>query len=156
IPPPRRKTIKGSRNNSKARGPRHLVSLWMSAQGTTLAQIPPDAKSSEITAIPQVQELIDVRSAVITSDALGTRVGIVKAITERRGVGSASPTLFTRRLPPNGIGFLVFRMLWSTRSPLKRLDPIMQGVRSRSIGRYHPGALLLRRCPRGYRPLPGD
>ncbi|MEY3174671.1 MAG: hypothetical protein RLZZ436_2585 [Planctomycetota bacterium] len=35
-------------------------------------------------------------------------------------------------LPPNGIGFLVFRMLWMTRALLKRLDPIMQGVRSMS------------------------
>ena len=52
-----------------------------------------------------------------------------------RGGSSALPGLFTRRLPPNGIGFLVFRMLWRTRSPLKRLDPIMQSVRSMSIGR---------------------
>jgi ABC-type proline/glycine betaine transport system permease subunit len=41
----------------------------------------------------------------------------------------------SRLAAANGIGFLVFRMLWRTRSPLKRLDPIMQGVRSMSIGR---------------------
>ena len=33
------------------------------------------------------------------------------------------------------IGFPVFRMHWRTRSPFKRLDPNMQGVRSMSIGR---------------------
>jgi predicted transposase YbfD/YdcC len=79
------KTLKGSRNDSKALGPLHLVSVWMSAKGITLAQVPTDAKSNEITAIPQVLELIDVRGAVITIDAMGAQVGIVKAITERGG-----------------------------------------------------------------------
>jgi hypothetical protein len=37
--------------------------------------------------------------------------------------------------PPNGLDFLVLRMLWRTRSPLKRLEPIMPGERSMSIGR---------------------
>jgi predicted transposase YbfD/YdcC len=79
------KTLKGSRSNSKAPGPLHLVSVWMSAKGITLAQVPTDAKSNEITAIPQVLELIDVRGSVITIDAMGAQVGIVKAITERGG-----------------------------------------------------------------------
>ena len=57
----------------------------MSAKGITLAQVPTDAKSNEITAIPQVLELIDVRGAVITIDAMGAQVGIVKAITGRGG-----------------------------------------------------------------------
>ncbi|MFM7166645.1 MAG: ISAs1 family transposase [Planctomycetaceae bacterium] len=79
------KTLKGSRNDSKARGPLHVVSVWMSAKGITLAQVPTDAKSNEITAIPQVLELIDVRGSVITIDAMGAQVGIVRAITERGG-----------------------------------------------------------------------
>jgi hypothetical protein len=77
------KTLKGSRSNSRAPGPLHLVSVWMSAKGITLAQVPTDAKSNEITAIPQVLELIDVRGSVITIDAMGAQVGIVQAITER-------------------------------------------------------------------------
>jgi hypothetical protein len=42
---------------------------------------------------------------------------------------------FARGLPPNGIGFLEFQLLWMTLSLLKRLDPIMPGERSMSIGR---------------------
>jgi hypothetical protein len=79
------KTLKGSRNDSKALGPLHLVSVWMSAKGITLAQVPTDAKSNEITAIQQILELTDVRGTVITIDAMGAQVGIVKAITERVG-----------------------------------------------------------------------
>jgi hypothetical protein len=67
------KTLKGSRNNSKAPGPLHLVSVWMSAKGITLAQVATDAKSNEITAIPPVLELIDVRGAVIGNSTFKTR-----------------------------------------------------------------------------------
>ncbi|MEY3173801.1 MAG: hypothetical protein RLZZ436_1715, partial [Planctomycetota bacterium] len=49
-----------------------------------------------------------------------------------------------RRLPPNGIGFLVFRLLWRTLSPLKRFAPVMAGVRSLSIGRYRTWCALAR------------
>jgi hypothetical protein len=38
-----------------------------------------------------------------------------------------------------GIGVPAFRMLWSTHSLLKRLDPIMAGERSMSIGRCGAG-----------------
>ena len=35
----------------------------------------------------------------------------------------------------SGVDFLVFLQFWRTRSPLKRLDPIIRGERSMSIGR---------------------
>jgi hypothetical protein len=43
----------------------------MSAGGITLAQVATDAKSKEITAIPQVLKLIDVSGAVMIIDAVG-------------------------------------------------------------------------------------
>ena len=79
------KTLKGSRDDSKALGPLHLVSVWMSSKGITLAQVATDAKSNEITAIPKVLKLIDVSGAVITIDAMGAQTAIVKEITERGG-----------------------------------------------------------------------
>jgi hypothetical protein len=45
----------------------------MSAKGITLAQVATDAKSNEITAIPPVLELIDVRGAVIGNSTFKTR-----------------------------------------------------------------------------------
>ncbi len=42
------RTLNGSRHDSKAPGPLHLVSVWMSAKGITLAQVPNDAKSKGI------------------------------------------------------------------------------------------------------------
>jgi predicted transposase YbfD/YdcC len=79
------KTLKGSRDDSKGLGPLHLVSVWMSEKGITLAQVPTDAKSNEITAIPQVLQLVDVRGAIITIDAMGAQTAIVKEIVDRKG-----------------------------------------------------------------------
>jgi predicted transposase YbfD/YdcC len=55
----------------------------MLAGGITLAQVATDAKSNEITAIPQILKLIDISGAVMTIDAEGARTAIVKEITER-------------------------------------------------------------------------
>jgi len=40
--------------------------------------------------------------------------------------------------------------------PFTRLNSIMKGVLSLSIGRCGPGMLLVRLWPRGQGPLPGD
>ena len=40
-----------------------------------------------------------------------------------------------RGLPPNGIDFLLFQTFWRPWFPFTRLDQIMRGVRSMSIGR---------------------
>jgi predicted transposase YbfD/YdcC len=57
----------------------------MSEKGITPAQLPTDAKSNEITAIPKVLLLIDVRRAIITLDAMGAQTSIVKEIVDRKG-----------------------------------------------------------------------
>jgi predicted transposase YbfD/YdcC len=49
----------------------------MSEKGITLAQVPTDTRANEITAISQVLQLIDVRGASITIDAMGARTAIV-------------------------------------------------------------------------------
>jgi predicted transposase YbfD/YdcC len=44
-----------------------------------------DAKSNEITAIPKLLEMLDVRGATITIDAMGCQRRIVDTIVERDG-----------------------------------------------------------------------
>ena len=51
----------------------HLVSVWLSDFGLTLAQVATEAKSNEITAIPEVLRLVDLKGAIITIDAMGTQ-----------------------------------------------------------------------------------
>lgn len=79
------KTLRRSHNKNKGLGPLHSVSVWASELGLTLAQVPTDEKSNEITAIPEVLRLVDLRGAIITIDAMGTQRKIAKQIIDGGG-----------------------------------------------------------------------
>jgi predicted transposase YbfD/YdcC len=72
------KTMKGS--FSCFRDARHVVSAWASDVGLTLGQVCCDDKSNEITAIPQLLDVIDVAGAVVTIDAMGCQKKIAAKI----------------------------------------------------------------------------
>ncbi|MBN4067162.1 ISAs1 family transposase [Simkania negevensis] len=61
----------------------HIVSAWAAEAGLTLGQFKVDSKSNEITAIPKLLELIDVKGAVVTIDAMGTQKEIAKTIVNK-------------------------------------------------------------------------
>jgi DDE_Tnp_1-associated len=54
------KSCRGSHDEAKGLGALHLVSAWASEQGIALGQVATDAKSDEITAIPQVLGQIEL------------------------------------------------------------------------------------------------
>src|SRR5262249_415134 len=77
------KTLRGS-----ARGPLgglHLVSAWASAQQLSLGQVAVADKSNEITAIPQLLQLLELEGALVTLDAMGCQKDIAAKIRERSG-----------------------------------------------------------------------
>jgi predicted transposase YbfD/YdcC len=61
----------------------HIVSAWASQAGLTLGQLKVDGKSNEITAIPELIKLIDVKDAVVTIDAIGTQKEIARALVKK-------------------------------------------------------------------------
>jgi predicted transposase YbfD/YdcC len=79
------KTLRGSGDSNKGIGPLHLVSAWASERGLTLAQVPTDQKSNEITAIPELLRLIDLKKSIITIDAMGTQKKIAQQIADAEG-----------------------------------------------------------------------
>ena len=76
------KTLRRSHDQSKGLGALHSVSLWASDFGLSLGQVATDQKSNEITAIPELLKLVDLRGAIITIDAMGTQKAIAKAILD--------------------------------------------------------------------------
>lgn len=78
------KTLRGSGRKSSGVGPLHLVSAWASANHLLLGQVAVDGKSNEITAIPELLELLTVQGAVVTIDAMGCQKEIAAKIRERR------------------------------------------------------------------------
>lgn len=79
------KTMRGTRCDAKGLGALHLVSAWASANGLTLGQVAVEAKSNEITAIPQLLELLDLRDKIVTIDAAGCQKNIAAQIVNGEG-----------------------------------------------------------------------
>ena len=79
------KTLRGSFDKAAGRNPLHLVSAWASEARLTLGQIAVDAKSNEITAIPLLLELLDLKGATVTIDAMGCQKQIAAKIVAGGG-----------------------------------------------------------------------
>jgi predicted transposase YbfD/YdcC len=79
------KTCRGSHDAAKGLGALHIVSAWASEEGIALGQVATDAKSNEITAIPQLLGQIDLNGTLITIDAMGCQKEIVKQVVKGGG-----------------------------------------------------------------------
>lgn len=62
----------------------HVVSAWSAANHLVLGQRSVDAKSNEITAIPELLKVLDVKGCIITIDAMGCQKDIAKTIIARK------------------------------------------------------------------------
>ncbi|OAI38708.1 hypothetical protein AYO40_01760 [Planctomycetaceae bacterium SCGC AG-212-D15] len=74
------KTLRGSFDTAAGQQPLHLVSAWASKARLVLGQVAVDQKSNEITAIPALLELLDLKGSIVTIDAMGCQTEIAKAI----------------------------------------------------------------------------
>lgn len=79
------KTLRRSHDRKHGLGPMHIVSAWASDHGISLGQVATDEKSNEITAIPQLLDLIDVEGAIVTIDAAGCQKAIAAKIVDGKG-----------------------------------------------------------------------
>lgn len=68
------------RSGSADLGPLHVVSAWATAQHLALGEVAVAEKSNEITAIPRLLELLELKGALITIDAMGCQKEIAQAI----------------------------------------------------------------------------
>ncbi len=74
------KTLRRSFDRAAGRSALHLVHAWVEANSILLGQYATEAKSNEITAIPALLALLDVRGAVVTIDAMGCQKAIAAQI----------------------------------------------------------------------------
>jgi predicted transposase YbfD/YdcC len=79
------KALRRSHDRKNGLGPMHIVSAWASDFGISLGQVATEEKSNEITAIPQLLEVIDVEDAIVTIDAAGCQKTIAAKIVEGKG-----------------------------------------------------------------------
>ncbi len=77
------KAARRSFTTKDRKNPLHMVSAWSCGNGLVLGQQKVDDKSNEITAIPKLLDLLDVKGATVTLDAMGCQHAITKKIQSK-------------------------------------------------------------------------
>ena len=67
------KTLRRSYQQGGAKAPIDMISAWANRQRLVLGQVKVADKSNEITAIPQLLDLLTVKGSIVTIDAMGAR-----------------------------------------------------------------------------------
>lgn len=79
------KTLRHSFDTATGQSALHLVSAWASENGLVLGQLKVDGKSNEITALPALLKLLDVKGCVVTMDAMGCQKELAGQIIQQGG-----------------------------------------------------------------------
>ena len=61
----------------------HMVSAWAEGSGLVLGQVKTDDKSNEITAIPQLLEMLTLKGCIVTIDAMGCQTDIAQKVVTK-------------------------------------------------------------------------
>jgi predicted transposase YbfD/YdcC len=78
------KTLRRSFDAAGSKSAIHMVSAWATANQISLGQVVVDAKSNEITAIPQLLEMLEIKGCLVTIDAMGCQTKIAQAILDAK------------------------------------------------------------------------
>ena len=79
------KRLRHSYDSASNKAAIHMVSAWAQANQVVLGQVKTDDKSNEITAIPKLLELLDIRGCIVTIDAMGCQKAIAAKINAAGG-----------------------------------------------------------------------
>jgi predicted transposase YbfD/YdcC len=77
------KTLRRSYDRRSAKGAIHMVSAWATHNRVVLGQLKTEEKSNEITAIPELLNVLDVSGCIVTIDAMGCQKAIAAQIVEQ-------------------------------------------------------------------------
>jgi predicted transposase YbfD/YdcC len=77
------KTLRRSYDRRSAKAAIHMVSAWATQNRVVLGQLKTEEKSNEITAIPELLKVLDVRGCIVTIDAMGCQKAIAHQIVEQ-------------------------------------------------------------------------
>ena len=79
------KTPRQSYDSADGKGAIHMVSAWATENRLVLGQCKVNEKSNEITAIPRLLRLLEVKDCIVTIDAMGTQTAIAQLIVQQEG-----------------------------------------------------------------------
>ena len=77
------KTLRRSHDRNSGKEAIHMVSAWASENSLVLGQTKVEAKSNEITAIPELLNLLDMSGCIATIDTMGCQKKIARQIVSQ-------------------------------------------------------------------------
>ena len=77
------KRLRRSHDKSIGKQAIHMISAWASENHLVLGQMKVDSKSNEITAVPQLLEILEISGCIVTTDALNCQKKIAEKIIDR-------------------------------------------------------------------------
>ncbi len=83
------KTLRRSFDRASNKAAIHMISAWAWANKFTLGQLATETKRNEITAIPKLLELLDLKGCTVTIDGMGCQKKIARQITDQGGIPRA-------------------------------------------------------------------
>lgn len=78
------KTLRHSFDTKSNKKAIHMISAFASELNLVLGQIKTEEKSNEITAIPELLKLLEIKGAIISIDAMGCQKKIAKQIIDKK------------------------------------------------------------------------
>ncbi len=79
------KTLRRSSSPAEGRSPIHMVSAWVHENHAVFGQLRVDDKTNEITALPKLLEMLDLKDTTVTIDAIGCQRDICAKILAKGG-----------------------------------------------------------------------
>jgi predicted transposase YbfD/YdcC len=79
------KTLRRSHDNANSKRAIHIVSAWSTNNALVLGQVKTEEKSNEITAIPELLDVLDIKKCLITIDAMGCQKKIAEKVISKDG-----------------------------------------------------------------------
>ena len=74
------KTLRRCHDRANGRGPLHRVSAWATEHRMVLGQTRTEAHSNEITAIPELLKVLELKGCLVTIDAMGCQKNIARQV----------------------------------------------------------------------------
>ena len=76
------KTLRGCHDRANGRAPLHMVSAWATENRMVLGQTRTEAHSNEITAIPELLKVLELKGCLVTIDAMGCQRNIAQQVAQ--------------------------------------------------------------------------
>jgi predicted transposase YbfD/YdcC len=125
------KTLRHSFDTATGKSAIHMVSAWATANHISLGQVVVDAKSNEVTAIPQLLQLPEISGSVVTIDAMGCQTAIAETIVS----GGADYVLAVKDNQPTLHGGIAAHFLDQLEDDFARIKVSRHETNERGHGR---------------------